>query len=86
MDQRRNPLERLLGLFTEVRAGEGGTALLLTLNIFLILTAYYIIKPVREGLILAVEHGAELKAYAAAGQGIAADLREIGSASRRERV
>jgi AAA family ATP:ADP antiporter len=70
MSEHRNPLERVLGLFTEVRAGEGATAVLLTVNIFLILTAYYIIKPVREGLILAVEHGAELKAYAAAGQGL----------------
>ena len=48
----RSALERLLGLFTEVRAGESGTTLLLALNIFLLLTAYYIIKPVREALIL----------------------------------
>jgi AAA family ATP:ADP antiporter len=65
----RNTLERFLGLFTEVRAGEGLTALLLTLNLFLILTAYYILKPVREALILA-GGGAEVKSYAAAGQAI----------------
>lgn len=70
MSARRSPLERFLGIFTEVRSGEGITALLLTLNIFLILTAYYIIKPVREALILSVEGGAELKSYAAAGQGL----------------
>ena len=33
-------------------AGEGTTALLLSLNIFLILMAYYVLKPVREALIL----------------------------------
>lgn len=38
----RTPLERFLGIFTEVRAGEGVTALLLALNVFLILMAYYV--------------------------------------------
>ena len=66
----RSPLERFLAIFTEVKAGEGGTALFLTLNIFLILTAYYIIKPVREALILSVEGGAEWKIYTAAGQSL----------------
>lgn len=56
-------LERFLGVFTEVRAGEGATALLLTLNVFVLLTAYYVIKPVREALILAMEGGAEYKSY-----------------------
>ena len=60
----------MLAPFAEVRAGEGGTALLLALNIFLIFTAYYIIKPVREALILAVPSGAEYKSYAAAGQAV----------------
>ena len=62
-------LERFLNLFTEVRSGEGLSAILLCLNIFLILTAYYIIKPVREALILA-GGGAELKSYLSAGQAI----------------
>jgi hypothetical protein len=35
----RSGLERFLGLFTDVHAGEGATALLLSLNIFLILMA-----------------------------------------------
>ncbi len=65
----RSGMERLLGLFTEVRAGEGMTALLMTFNIFLILTSYYIIKPVREALILA-GGGAELKSYLSAGQAV----------------
>jgi AAA family ATP:ADP antiporter len=63
-----SPLERALNLFTEVRRGEAASALLLALNIFLILTAYYILKPVREALILAGDGGAEIKSYVAAGQ------------------
>ena len=63
----RSPLEKFLGLFTEVRSGESGTALLLTLNVFLLLTTYYIVKPVREALILA-GGGAEIKSYASVGQ------------------
>jgi AAA family ATP:ADP antiporter len=63
------PLERFLNVFTEVRSGEAISALLLALNIFLILTAYYVLKPVREALILA-GGGAEIKSYAAAGQAL----------------
>jgi len=59
----RSALERALGVVTEVRPGEGPTALLMTLNVFLLLSAYYVIKPVREGLILAMESGAVYKAY-----------------------
>ncbi len=47
----RSMNERLLGLFTEVRAGEGTTALLMFANVFLILCAYYFVKPLREGWI-----------------------------------
>jgi AAA family ATP:ADP antiporter len=65
----KSPLERLLGLFTEVKGGEGLTVLLLALNIFLILSAYYVIKPVREALILSGD-GAEVKSYASAGQAL----------------
>jgi len=67
--QRLGPLDRALSVFTDVRPGEAGTALLLTLNILLLLTAYYVIKPVREALILSGE-GAEVKSYAAAGQAL----------------
>jgi len=66
----RSPLERALNLFTEVRAGEGVTAIALALNIFLILTAYYLMKPVREALILSIPGGAEIKSYTAAGQAL----------------
>lgn len=66
--EQRGVLDRLLGLFAEVKAGESFTALLMFLNIFLILTAYYILKVVREALtITGVEifgmKGDEIKAY-----------------------
>ena len=67
--ERAGLLDRALSVFTDVRPGEAGTALLLTLNIFLLLASYYIIKPLREALILSSE-GAEVKSYAAAGQAI----------------
>ncbi len=64
-------LERVLSLFGEVKPGEGGTMLLLFANIFLLLTAYYILKVVREALTLSgVEifgiKGAEIKSYLSA--------------------
>ena len=67
-------VERFLGLFAEVRGGEGGTVLLLMLNIFLILVAYYLLKVVREPLILTTGGtgltGPELKSYTTAGQAV----------------
>lgn len=59
----RSPLDRALGVVTEVRAGEGLTASLLTLALFLLLMAYYIVKPVREALILQHPAGAEYKSW-----------------------
>ena len=63
----RSSLDRFLGAFADVHSGEGLTAVLLALNVFLILMAYYILKPVREALILG-EGSAELKTYMSAGQ------------------
>ena len=34
------PIDRILGIFGEVRAGEGGTVLLMSFNIFLLLVGY----------------------------------------------
>jgi AAA family ATP:ADP antiporter len=65
----KSRIERLLSVFADVRAGEGVTALLMTANIFLLLGAYYLLKPVREALILS-ENGAEVKAYSAAAQAV----------------
>ena len=64
-----------------MRAGEGGRALLMLVNVFLILVCYYILKTVREPLILAtsvpevlqglgIHDTAEVKTYAAAGQAL----------------
>jgi len=60
-------VERVLSLITDVRAGEGGTALLLTLNVFCLLALYSVLKPVRSALILS-ESGAVAQSYAAAAQ------------------
>ena len=62
----RGPLDRLLGSFSDVRGGEGLTALLLMLNIFVLLASYYLLKTIREPLILSVPGGPEMKSYAAA--------------------
>jgi ATP:ADP antiporter, AAA family len=58
----RSWLERFLGLFADVRAGEGVAVLLLALNVFVLLFAYYLIKTVREALVL-TEVGAANKVY-----------------------
>jgi len=60
---RLSVLERALSVVTEVHAGEGVTAVLLTAALFLLLMAYYIIKPVREALILQHPAGAEYKSW-----------------------
>src|SRR5690349_10648791 len=60
-------LDRALRVVADVRAGEGATAVLLSLNVFLILSAYYVLKPVREALILG-QGSPELKSYMAVGQ------------------
>ncbi|MGB5809711.1 MAG: hypothetical protein WBG86_04220 [Polyangiales bacterium] len=62
-------LDRALRLFGDVRGGEGVTAALMALNIFVVLVAYYVIKTVREPLILTLG-GAEMKAYAAGVQAL----------------
>src|SRR3990172_284428 len=62
-------LGRTLSIFAPVRAGEGTTSLLLAANVFLLLASYYILKTVRESLIL-TEGGAEVKSYSAAGQAL----------------
>ncbi len=66
----KSVLDRALCVFGDVRAGEGVTALLMFLNVHFLLGAYYILKTVREPLIL-TGGGAELKSYAAAFQAVA---------------
>lgn len=53
---------KLLKIFTDIKPGEALTSFLLMFNIFLLLTAYYIIKPVREALIIG-EWSPEVKSY-----------------------
>jgi AAA family ATP:ADP antiporter len=65
----KSALERFLSLFTDVRAGEGPITLLMAFNIFLLLTSYYLIKPVRDALILA-GGGAEARSYLAAAMAV----------------
>ncbi|MCC7235047.1 MAG: hypothetical protein IT163_07075 [Bryobacterales bacterium] len=64
---RRTILDRFLSPFSRVENGEGAGALLLAANVFLLLGSYYVLKTVREALILS-EAGAEVKSYASAGQ------------------
>ena len=64
------PLDRFLSLFADVQRDEGARLLLLAFNVFLILTAYYLMKPVREALILAQPGGAEIKSYSMALQAV----------------
>ncbi len=53
---------KILRLFTVVHPGEALSVLLLTLNVFFLLTAYYILKPIRDALIVE-EWGANIKLY-----------------------
>ncbi|WP_434042393.1 MULTISPECIES: NTP/NDP exchange transporter [Sorangium] len=89
-------LHRLLSIFAEVKPREVFSVLVLTLNVFLLLTGYYLLKVVREPLILAgggLEiggqkldlDGPEVKAYAAAGQALllVGVVRAYGAMARR---
>jgi len=60
--RQKSLLERGLSILTPVHAGEGSITLLMSFNVFLLLTSYYVIKPVRDALILA-EGGAEARSY-----------------------
>ncbi len=66
--------ERCLRLFTDVKPGEGTTAVMMFANVFLILLAYYFVKPLREGWIAVSEveglSTMEIKAYSSFAQSI----------------
>jgi len=53
---------KILRIFTVVHPGEALTVLLLSFNIFLILTSYYILKPIRKGITL-TGVGPEIETY-----------------------
>jgi hypothetical protein len=63
-------LDRVLRLFSDVRAGEGATAVVMLLNLFLLFIGYYVMKVVRDATIVAAG-GASAKAYSSAGQAVA---------------
>lgn len=67
--QQYTPTERFLSLFTALRPGEGSSAVRLCLQSFVIMFAYYLLKVIREPLILA-DGSAELKAYSTALQAV----------------
>ena len=60
--RKRGELTQSVGLSAHGRA-------MLTANIFLLLAAYYLLKPVREAPILS-ESGAQVKSYSAAAQAL----------------
>ena len=57
-------IDRALRLFSDVRSGEGARALGMLTSLLVLMVAYYVLKTVREPLVLA-SGGAELKSYAA---------------------
>ena len=65
----KSAIERLLSPIAEVHRSEAVSALLMTLLMFLLLAAYYLLKTAREVFIL-TEGGAEIKSYSSAGQAI----------------
>ncbi|MGB5344929.1 MAG: Npt1/Npt2 family nucleotide transporter [Woeseia sp.] len=66
--------ERVLRLFADVQPREGLTCLILIGNIFLVLAAFYLIKPVREGWLAVTDISGftklEVKAYSAFAQSV----------------
>ena len=62
-------VSRWLHKVVPVKRSEAATVALLATNVFVLLTCYYVLKVAREPLIL-LGGGAELKAYASAGQTI----------------
>lgn len=75
-EAKKGLLERALSPFADVRAGEAIGVLLLTLNVFLLLALYYLLRSARQALILTEGApfgwtGAQLAAYSAAGMALA---------------
>ena len=56
-------LDKFLGLFTRLRPGEGRSVVIFFSYALLLMLSYYILKTVREPLLLATA-GAESKSYA----------------------
>src|SRR5262245_14718605 len=69
MAEEKTWLDRTLSVFTDVRAGESGSALLLANNVFFLLAFYSVLKIIRDALILS-EAGAVAASYSSAGQAL----------------
>jgi AAA family ATP:ADP antiporter len=67
LEREKSWLDRSLSLFTDVKAGEGVSTLILAANGFYLLGFYSVLKIVRDSLILS-ESGAVAASYASAGQ------------------
>ena len=63
--ERPGLLDRALRVFSDVRAGEGATVLLMFLNLLSLFVSYYVIRTVRDATILA-SGGAVAQSYASA--------------------
>jgi AAA family ATP:ADP antiporter len=71
VSQARYPLGyRFLRIFADIRRGEAAKALLLALNVFLLLLAYYILKPLRESLLLVDQKAPVIKSYLSGAQAV----------------
>lgn len=70
MTDRLPPGYRFLRLFADIRPGEASKALLLALNVFLLLLAYYILKPLRESLLLVDKDMPQVKSYLSGAQAV----------------
>lgn len=72
--ERLSLLERALRVFTDVRAGEGITGVVMFADVFLILCSYYFVKALRDGWIAVSEVAGlsqvELKAYTSFAQSL----------------
>jgi ATP:ADP antiporter, AAA family len=66
----RDDFVRILRPITLVRPDEVTRVLLFTLNFFLLFTSYYMLKPIRESLILSLSGGAEIKSFVSAIQAV----------------
>lgn len=63
--QRLTRLDKLLGAFTQLRPGEGRSVVIFFSYALLMMLSYYVLKTIREPLLLAGS-GAEMKSYASA--------------------
>ena len=69
VSRRPGVLDRVLRLFSDVREGEGVTVLLMFSNLMALLVAYYVLRTVRDAVILA-RGGAVVQSYASAGMAL----------------